>query len=144
MKKLSILSFLFILLTVSCQQEERNLEFLETEIVKLGYTGKFERPSGNFQKIALEIVGVDDFLAFKGKKDSFVIFQLKNDNEKDVAERFESALSLVEGYIGAEDKKNIADSKEKIREHSFQEGKILLLWEKERPEDIVKVIRRNF
>lgn len=144
MRNLPLLSIIFLLLAVSCQQEERNLEFLETEIIKLGYTGKFERPSGNFQQIALEIVGVDDFIAFKGEDNSFVIFQLKNTNEKDATERFESVLSLVEGYISEEDKKNLSGTKEKIKEHSFQQGKILLLWKDQKPEDVVKIIRRNF
>ncbi len=135
---------LLLLLAVSCKQREKNLEFLEEKIVQLGYTGEFGKPAGGFQRMALGLLGVDDFIAFKGEEFSFLIFELKSDKEKDVIERLESVLSLVDNYIRDEDRKNIADSKELLREQSFQHGKILLLWENQKPEDLVRVIRRNF
>ncbi len=144
MRKITLTTLIILLIAVSCKQRERNLEFLEDEIVKMGYTGKFEKPSGGFQRMALELVGVEDFLAFKGDNSSFIIFEMKSGNDKDVIERVESVLSLAEGYISDEDRRNISDSKEKLRAHSFQQGNILLLWENQKPEDLVKVIRRNF
>lgn len=144
MHKTTITVLIILLFAVSCKQSEKNLEFLEDEIVKMGYTGKFEKPSGSFQRIALELVGVEDYLAFKGEKSSFIVLEMKPGNDKDVIERVESVLSLAEGYISDEDRENIAESKEKLREHSFQQGNILLLWEDQQPEDLVKVIRRNF
>ncbi|TVQ16936.1 MAG: hypothetical protein EA361_03400 [Bacteroidetes bacterium] len=144
MRKNVTVILLLLLIAVSCKQREKNLEFLEEKIVQLGYTGEFEKPAGGFQRMALGLVGVDNYLAFKGEESSFVIFQLKSDNEKDVIERLESVLSLADKYIREDDRKNIAESKELLREQSFQHGKILLLWENQKPEDLVKVIRRNF
>ncbi len=142
--KTLLLITLILITTLSCQRQEKDFAFLEDEIVRLGYTGKIEKPQGSFQKAALNLVGVDDFLALDGETHKFAIFKLKTDNEKDVLDKIESVLNFVDEYISEEDKKEVARSKEMLKEQSFQHGKILIIWQDEEPVDMVKLIKKSF
>ncbi len=145
MKK-NVLAILFFILlaTTACEKKERDLAFLHQEMLMAGYTGRYEKPEGALQLAALNLVGIEDFIALRSDNNNIVVIEFKKDNEKKLMERVESILGLFEGYLSEEDKKQLTDSKEKLEKQSWQHNNIVLLWENEEPKELERIIRKNF
>ncbi|MFW5706877.1 MAG: hypothetical protein ACOCX0_02815 [Bacteroidota bacterium] len=134
----------FIFMITGCDQKQTSLDFLEQEMKQIGYEGTFERPKGVIQKTALSLMGVNDVIVFNSPGSTLLIAQLSEGNNKDMTEQLESLLSIAEPYISEKDKDNLHRSKEMIRERSIQHNQIVLMWQDQKPEDLVKLIQRNY
>lgn len=144
-KKQLLFLVLFISVTgYACTKKERNFASLQDQLIEAGYEGRFQKPENGFEKTALSLLGVKDLISFKGTDDSYVIIQFNNSSDKDLMERVESLLTLIDGYLSDEDKQELLDSKEKLDSHSIQHNDIAVIWEKEKPRDAIRIITRNF
>jgi hypothetical protein len=143
-KKLLFLVLPIFLIFFSCAQKERNFASLQDKLIEAGYEGRFQKPENAFEKTAISLLGVKEVLSFKGTDNSFIIVQFKDSNDKDLMERVESLLSLIDGYLSEEDKKELLDSKDKLETHSIQHNDIAVIWENEKPGDAIRIIKRNF
>jgi hypothetical protein len=142
--KLLYLVLPILVICFSCTQKERNFATLQDQLIEAGYEGRFRKPENTFEETALSIIGVKELLSFKGTDNSFIIVQFKDSNDKDLIERVESLLSLIEGYLSEEDKNELLDSKDKLESHSIQHKDIAVIWENEKPGDAIRIIKRNF
>jgi hypothetical protein len=136
---------LFLLITANaCTKKERNFAAIQDQLIEAGYEGRFQKPENTFEKTALSLLGVKDVISFKGTDNSFVIVQFNNSNDKDLMERVESLLDLIDGYLSEEDKQELLNSRDKLESHSIQHNDIAVIWENKKPEDAIKIVKRNF
>jgi hypothetical protein len=128
----------------SCEKKERDFTFLQGKLIEAGYDHRYEKPSGSLQMAALNMFGIDDLLAYKGEANSFVIIRFKDTNEEKMKEKIETIFTFIEAYIRDEDRQQLEDSRENINKQSFIHNDIVLVWEKEKPDGVDRIIRRYF
>jgi hypothetical protein len=145
-KKSILLLFVSLaIMTFSCREKkDKDFDFIQDHLINTGYHGQFERPEGAFQKAALNLLGVDDVLAYRNDGSSFAIVKIKPGKEEDIFERLAPVLSLVEQYLNEQDRKEIPKSLNALKENSLQHNNILLFWETDKPKDVEKLIKRYF
>jgi hypothetical protein len=145
MRKKSILGFIIItLLFISCQKKERDMEFVKQEMTEMGYDGTFREPTGTLEKTAINLVGIDEMLIYESQGNHIVVLQFRSTNEDEIRNRIESVITFVEPYLSPEDMDNINNHKELLDRNSIIHNNMMLVWQTERPEDLVKLIENNF
>jgi hypothetical protein len=144
MRKISLTILLLSTIMFSCQKKEKDFVYLEQQLINAGYHGQYERPSGAFQKAAIGILGVEDLLAYSDDNNRFAVIKLKPGNEEDIFDRIAPVMSLLEHYLNENDRQEVTKSLKNIRENSLQHNNILLVWDKYKPADAEKLIKRNF
>lgn len=133
-----------ILFFSSCEKKERDFNFLQEKLVEAGYTQRYEKPSGSLQVAALNLFGIDELLAYQGDSNKFVILRFKDTNEEKMKEKIESIFTFIEAYIRDEDRQQLEDSRENLNKQSFIHNDIVLVWEKDKPDGVDRIIRRYF
>jgi len=145
--KKTVAIFVFILLMgtlISCQKKEKNMDYIQQEMVRLGYDGKIERPSGTFEKAAMGLLGVEEVIAYNKGTESFAVIMFKNASEEDLRNRMQKIMSFIELYVAGDDYDKLSKSKELIESQSIMHNNMMVVWHYEKPDDIIKLIRKHF
>jgi hypothetical protein len=144
MKKLHFILLLAICTSLfsGCRQKEKNLDTLMDQLITIGYTGQFQRPSSGFEKAALSMFGVDDYLAFTSAEESFVVINFKSEDAVITEDRIETLMTLLENRITEEEAEKLPVNKDNWREHVFQNKNFVVAWEKQKPDDVINIIKR--
>jgi hypothetical protein len=143
-KTLFITTTLLMLAVMGCKKQDRDFIYLQQQLINSGYTGIYEKPDGQFQKAALGFMGVEDVLAYRNDDYSFAVIKFKSAEDKDLKQRIEPLIALVELYLSEEDRAKLATSLNNLDEKSVQHNNILLVWEKEKPRNAEKLIKKYF
>lgn len=141
MNKTLLTIFLISTVTcISCKPREQNLDNLMHQLVNMGYTGKFEMPETSFEKAALSMFGVDDYLAFEGADNEFVVISFKSEDKVISEERLESLIKLVENNISDSDREGYHITKENWKEHVYQNKNYIVAWSQQRPTEVLEIV----
>lgn len=145
MNKKSVLGFIVItILLISCQKKERDMEFVKQEMTNMGYDGTFREPSGTLETTAINLVGIDEMLIYESAGNHIVVLQFRSTNEEEIRNRIESVITFVEPFLSPEDIDNINNHRELLDENSLIHNNMMLVWQTEKPEDLVTLIEKNF
>lgn len=145
MNKKSVLGFIVItILLISCQKKERDMEFVKQEMTNMGYDGTFREPSGTLETTAINLVGIDEMLIYESAGNHIVVLQFRSTNEEEIRNRIESVITFVEPFLSPEDIDNINNHRELLDENSVIHNNMMLVWQTEKPEDLVTLIEKNF
>jgi hypothetical protein len=143
MKFRTIIPVLLMGLALSaCKQKDKNLDNLMDELVSQGYTGKFERPGGTMEKAALGLFGVNDYLAFDGEQENFVVIDFRSEERALNEDRIESLIKLLETHISSDNEKDFQHIRENWRDHFYQNKNFVVAWEKHKPEKVLEIVGR--
>ncbi len=143
------LPFLFVMAAlstafISCHKMPKNMDYIQDEMVRMGYNGKIERPSGTFEKAAMGLMGVEDLMAYNNGMESFAIIKFKNATEEEIDSRIQNIMSFIELYIAGEDYDKLSKTKELIQKQSILHNNIMVVWQYEKPDDVIKLIKKSF
>lgn len=145
MKIKSIIIFIAMAITFfSCQKKERDLQYIQQEMIELGYEGTFREPSTSLERAAISLVGIDEMLIYEEIDNHIVILQFKSTNEEEIRNRIESVITFLEPYLSPEDINNITNAKELLDNNTIIHNNIMLAWQSERPENLIYLVERNF
>ncbi|MDX9941183.1 MAG: hypothetical protein RBS53_03065 [Bacteroidales bacterium] len=140
--KSSILLIFVMAGMIACQQDPGNLNSLKERMMANNYSGDYWQPSSRLEKMALNLIGVDDLLVYNDDNLNAFIFKVKDGKDP------QQALDQLEQYVkdnitintGSDGNKNEV-SWEQIKEDAKVRGQYLLLWFGENEEDLLRVFR---
>ena len=140
--KSSILLIFVMAGMIACQQDPGNLISLTERMMAINYSGDYWQPSSRLEKMALNLIGVDDLLVYNDDNLNAFIFKVKDGKDP------QQALDQLEQYVkdnitintGSDGNKNEV-SWEQIKEDAKVRGQYLLLWFGENEEDLLRVFR---
>lgn len=138
-----LIVFSLILAGVSaCQREPGNLNELRSRMEANGYIGNYRQPNGTLEKMALNLIGVNDLLIYNDEQLHAFVFRVKDG--KDPRE----SLDEVEGYLrrfvnfsDEEEKEEMEAKWEQLKKDAKVRGQFLLIWYGDNEEDLLRVFR---
>jgi hypothetical protein len=138
-----LIVFSLILAGISaCQREPGNLNELRSRMEANGYNGNYRQPNGTLEKMALNLIGVDDLLIYNDEQLHAFVFRVKDG--KDPRE----SLDEVEGYLrrfvnfsDEEEKEEMEAKWEQLKKDAKVRGQFLLIWYGDNEEDLLRVFR---
>ena len=139
----SIILLIFIMASLmACQRDPGNLNSLKERMKANNYSGEYWQPSSRLEKMALNLIGVDDLLVYNDDNLKAFIFKVKDGKDP------QQALDQLEQYVkdnvtintGSDGNSNEV-SWEQIKEDAKIRGQYLLLWFGENEEDLLRVFR---
>lgn len=120
------------------------MEFVKQEMTSMGYDGTFREPTGALERAAINLVGVDEMLIYESAENHIAVIQFRSTNEEEIRNRIESVITFVEPYLSPEDLNNITNPQELLDKNSVLHNNMMLVWQTEKPEDLVSLIEKNF
>ncbi len=135
---------LLTMLAFSCRKKEGNLDEVMQDLIELGYHGKMERPSGTMEMAALSFLGIDDYLILHETDTPLAVIQFKSEEDNISEERLESLLKMALVYTPEENREELLRKSEDLHEHSYRQGKLLVVWMEEKPEKLLQRLARAY
>ncbi len=135
---------LLTMLSFSCRKKEGNLDEVMQDLIELGYHGKMERPSGAMEMAALSFLGIDDYLILHETDTPLAVIQFKSEEDNISEERLESLLKMALVYTPEENREELLRKSEDLHEHSYRQGKLLVVWMEEKPEKLLQRLARAY
>lgn len=137
--KLILVFLLTCVMLFSCKGRLENLDDLEVEMKTMGYSGDFLRPSNTLIIGAMALFGIHDYLALSNPSNSIAVVKFNNeDNLTD--EKIERILNFVVNNLSGAEKEEVLNNMHRLQDNSIRHGRYMIIWENDRPDDIIKLI----
>jgi hypothetical protein len=128
--------------TLACQREPGNLNGLKKLMQTAGYKGEYKQPDSKLEKMALNLIGVNDLLIYRDEELHAFVFKVKEGKDPS------KTLDDVEGYLrrfvkfsDEEEKDEIEAKWEQLKKDARVRGQYLLIWHGENQENLLRAFR---
>lgn len=139
----NLIVFSFILTgMLACQREPGTLNSLKERMLANGYEGTYWQPGSRLEKMALNLIGVDDLLVYDDENLNAFVFKVREGKDP------QKSLDQLESYIKDNVTINTGDDGngnevtwEQIRKDAKIRGQYILLWFGQNEEDLLRVFQ---
>ncbi|MBW6497315.1 MAG: hypothetical protein K0B09_02915 [Bacteroidales bacterium] len=127
---------------LACQREPGNLNVLKEKMQRAGYSGEYRQPNGTLEKMALNLIGVNDLLIYHDANLKAFVFKVKEG--KDPRESLEQVEDYVRRFVTFKDdgeEKEMEETWEKVKNDAKVRGQFLLVWYGDNEEGLLRAFR---
>jgi hypothetical protein len=127
---------------LACQREPENLNALKEKMQTAGYYGEYHQPNSQLEKMALNLIGVNDLLIYNDDKLHAFVFKVKDG--KDPRESLDQVEDYVRRFVTFKDdgeEKEMEETGEKVKNDAKVRGQFLLVWYGDNEEDLLRAFR---
>ena len=141
LRNLIVFSILFSSI-MACQREPGTLNSMKERMLANGYEGTYWQPNSRLEKMALNLIGVDDLLIYNDSTLNAFVFKVKEGKDP------QKSLDQLESYVKDNVTFNTGETSqetevtwEQIKKDAKIRGQYLLLWFGENEEDLLRIFR---
>ena len=139
----SLIVFIVLFLSIlACQREPGNLNSMKERMLANGYEGTYWQPSSRLEKMALNLIGIEDLLIYNDSTLNAFVFKVKEGKDP------QKSLDQLESYVKDNVTFNIEEGShgneitwEQIKKDAKIRGQYLLLWFGENEQDLLRIFR---
>jgi hypothetical protein len=127
---------------LACQREPGNLNGLKELMQTAGYKGEYKQPDSTLEKMALNLIGVNDLLIYRDDELHAFVFKVKDGKDPN------KTLDDVEGYLRRfvkfsddEEKDEMEAKWDQLKKDARVRGQYLLIWHGENQGNLLRAFR---
>lgn len=127
---------------LACQREPGNLNTLKERMQAAGYIGEYRQPNGTLEKMALNLIGVNDLLIYNDEQLNAFVFRVKDG--KDPRESLDEVEGYLRRFVNFSDdaeKEEMEAKWEQLKKDAKVRGQFLLVWYGDNEEDLLRAFR---
>lgn len=127
---------------LACQREPGNLNTLKERMQAAGYSGEYRQPNGTLEKMALNLISVNDLLIYSDEQLHAFVFRVKDGKDpRESLDEVEEYLRRFVKFSTEEEERDAEQKWEQIKRDAKVRGQFLLVWYGDNEEDLLRAFR---
>jgi cobalamin biosynthesis Mg chelatase CobN len=127
---------------LACQREPGNLNALKEKMQAAGYSGEYRQPNSTLEKMALNLIGMNDLLIYHDANLKAFVFKVKEGKDpKEALDQVEDYLRRYVTFSDDGEEKEMEEIWGKVRNDAKVRGQFLLVWYGDNEEDLLRAFR---